>query len=74
MKIILIALISLLTFSCSPIYRSMNAGRPWQNKAQKIPGRIECEYYNEGGEGTAYHDSDSINNGSGKLTRPTGRF
>ncbi|MDB4904660.1 MAG: carbohydrate-binding protein [Mucilaginibacter sp.] len=52
----------------------MNAGKPWQNKIQKIPGRIECEFYNEGGEGIAYHDSDSINNGSGKLNPANGTF
>jgi len=35
--------------------------------AGQIPGRIQCELYDSGGEGVAYHDSDSINNGSGKL-------
>jgi len=60
--------------SCTPIYKTMNAGRAWQNKTQQIPGRIECEYYNEGGEGVAYHDSDSINNGSGKLNPANGTF
>ncbi len=27
--------------------------------AQKIPGKVECAYYDRGGEGVAYHDSDS---------------
>jgi hypothetical protein len=40
---------------------------PWNNTPQKIPGKIECEFYDVGGEGIAYHDTDSINNGSGKL-------
>lgn len=52
----------------------MNAGKPWQNKIQTIPGRVECEFYNEGGEGVAYHDSDSINNGSGKLNPANGTY
>jgi hypothetical protein len=52
----------------------MNAGKPWQNNIQHIPGRIECEFYNKGGEGVAYHDSDSINNGSGKLNPANGTF
>ncbi len=60
--------------SCSPVYKTMNAGRPWHSTIQQIPGRIECEYYNEGGEGIAYHDSDSINNGSGKLNPVNGTY
>lgn len=35
--------------------------------AQVIPGRIECAYYDLGGEGVAYHDTDPINHGSGEL-------
>ena len=35
--------------------------------AQKIPGRVDCAYYDRGGEGVAYHDSDAKNNGSGGL-------
>ena len=35
--------------------------------AQKIPGKVLCAYYDLGGEGIAYHDSDAVNNGSGKL-------
>lgn len=41
-------------------------------KLQMIPGRIQCELYNTGGEGVAYHDADSINNGSGKLNPVNG--
>lgn len=36
---------------------------------QIIPGKIECEYYNLGGEGMAYHDTDSVNSGSGALNK-----
>ena len=32
--------------------------------AQIIPGKLQCEYYDLGGEGIAYHDSDTINSGS----------
>jgi len=38
----------------------------------RIPGKIECEYYQIGGEGVAYHDTDSVNNGSGKLNPANG--
>ena len=49
-------------------------GNPWNDKMQSIPGRIECELYDKGGEGIAYHDADSVNNGSGKLNPPNGNF
>ena len=74
MKTVSTTLLLLVIFSCSPVYKTMHAGKPWQNKIQQIPGRVECEYYNEGGEGIAYHDSDSINNGSGKLNPANGSF
>lgn len=34
---------------------------------QTIPGRIQCAYFDLGGEGVAYHDSDATNHGSGEL-------
>jgi hypothetical protein len=42
--------------------------------AQHIPGRLQCEYYDMGGEGIAYHDSDSINSGSGRLNPADGSY
>lgn len=36
---------------------------------QSIPGKIQCEYYDFGGEGVAFHDTDSINSGSGILNK-----
>jgi hypothetical protein len=42
------------------------AGKPYQLHPQTIPGRVEAEFYDTGGEGVAYHDSDAGNNGSGK--------
>jgi hypothetical protein len=49
-------------------------GKPFKDAeyakgAQLIPGRLELAYYDLGGEGVAYHDTDPINNGSGKLNR-----
>jgi hypothetical protein len=49
-------------------------GTPWDSKPQNIPGKIECELYDNGGEGVAYHDLDSTNNGSGKLNPANGNF
>ncbi|SEM58170.1 Carbohydrate binding module (family 6) [Mucilaginibacter gossypiicola] len=51
-----------------------NTGKPWHGKMQQLPGRLECEYYDEGGEGIAYHDTDIVNNGSGKLNPANGTF
>lgn len=42
--------------------------------AQKIPGIVECAYYDEGGEGVAYHDTDAKNNGSGGLNPADGTY
>ncbi len=49
-------------------------GSPWAKNMQQIPGKMQCEFYDLGGEGIAYHDKDSINNGSGKLNPANGTF
>jgi hypothetical protein len=54
-------------------------GSPYQDGlhpkgGQPIPGRVECAYYDRGGEGVAYHDSDSKNNGSGGLNPADGTY
>lgn len=54
-------------------------GRPYQDSAyhdapQKIPGRVQCAYYDLGGEGVAYHDTDALNNGSGVLNPADGTY
>lgn len=40
---------------------------PFEGVAQTIPGTVEMERYDEGGEGIAYHDEDDVN--SGKVFR-----
>lgn len=42
--------------------------------AQRIPGKVLCAYYDLGGEGVAYHDSDAKNNGSGALNPADGTY
>jgi hypothetical protein len=49
-------------------------GKPYADQyykkgAQAIPGRVELAYYDIGGEGVAYHDTDKENQGSGVLNR-----
>jgi hypothetical protein len=54
-------------------------GTPFQdthhtNSPPRIPGRVECAYYDRGGEGIAYHDTDAKNNGSGALNPADGTY
>jgi hypothetical protein len=53
----------------TPFRDSRYAGGP-----QKIPGRVMCAYYDLGGEGVAYHDSDPENHGSGHLNPLDGTY
>jgi hypothetical protein len=46
----------------------------YQGGVQKIPGRVDCAYYDLGGEGVAYHDTDARNNGSGALNPADGSY
>ena len=54
-------------------------GKPFQDSAyqggpQTIPGRVQCAYYDLGGEGVAYHDTDAVNHGSGGLNPANGEY
>ena len=42
--------------------------------AQPIPGIVQCAYYDAGGEGVAYHDTDAVNHGSGELNPANGTY
>ena len=46
----------------------------YKKGAQIIPGKLQCEYFDFGGEGIAYHDNDSINSGSGHLNPSDGSY
>jgi hypothetical protein len=52
-----------------PYHDSVYLGGP-----QAIPGKVFCAYYDMGGEGIAYHDSDAKNNGSGGLNPADGTY
>ena len=45
-----------------------------QTSVQSIPGRVECALYDRGGEGVAYHDTESKNLGSGTLNPADGTY
>ena len=46
----------------------------YQKGAQTIPGEVDCAYYDLGGEGVAYHDTDAKNHGSGELNPADGSY
>lgn len=72
--LIIFGLVVLFSTSCNKKPKKEHDGKPWKGVIQKIPGKIQYEFYDEGGEGVAYHDQDSINNGSGTLNPPDGTF
>jgi hypothetical protein len=60
-------------------FLSSYKGVPFQDSryhggAQAIPGRVQCAYYDLGGEGVAYHDSTPNNQGSGGLNPADGSY
>jgi len=46
----------------------------YQAGPQKIPGQVLCAYYDLGGEGVAYHDSNPQNQGSRELNPADGTY
>lgn len=77
----LLAFVALLAAICASKtnFSKHYKGKPYQDShyhggAQEIPGRVECAYYDVGGEGVAYHDLDARNNGSGVLNPADGTY
>jgi len=75
----LVAVFAITAVPASTSYLKNYKGTPYQDSryhrgAQKIPGRVECSYYDRGGEGVAYHDVDAKNNGSGGLNPADGTY
>jgi hypothetical protein len=69
----------LATTAFSQSFLSQYKGLPYhdsrnQDGPQKLPGRVLCAYYDLGGEGVAYHDSDPQNHGSGELNPADGTY
>jgi hypothetical protein len=76
-----VILVLTATALCAPKtdYRQNYKGTPYHDSRypggpQKIPGRVECAYYDLGGDGVAYHDADARNNGSGALNPADGNY
>lgn len=74
-----LALGMLLFAACNSNRIGNYPGTPYEDLvykggAQTIPGKLQCEYYDFGGEGIAFHDSDSVNSGSGGLNQADGSY
>lgn len=71
--------IVILLFIISACTTSTYQGKPFTDQVytkgiQTIPGHLECEYFDLGGEGISYHDTDSTNSGSGALNPVDGSY
>ena len=74
---ILIGAVCFTAFASGKTHRY--AGKPFADSVyhggpQHVPGRVICAYYDVGGEGVAYHDSDAKNHGSGTLNPADGTY
>jgi glucose/arabinose dehydrogenase/type 1 glutamine amidotransferase len=52
------------TTSASRLIKVINGDAPFTGVPQTIPGIIQAEDFDGGGEGVSYHDSDTSNNGN----------
>jgi hypothetical protein len=69
----------LATAQTAPNFLTTYKGTPYTDAhhpigAQPIPGIVQCAYYDLGGEGIAYHDTDAVNHGSGELNPANGTY
>ncbi len=67
-------LLLMLVMSNVPIFSQAYTGRAWHDSIQTIPGKIQCAFFDEGGQGITYNDADAVNNGSGKLNPNDGNY
>ena len=56
-------------YTGQPYHDRVHAGHP-----PRIPGRVQCAYFDLGGEGVAYHTADTRNKGSGALNPADGTY
>ena len=75
MSMVIVLLLSGLNAFSKEKYK----GKPYYDSnyksgAQILPGKIQCEYYDLGGEGISFHDTDTINSGSGGLNPADGTY
>jgi len=74
LKILILTLTGSLFIYYNAQSQEVYKGKPFNNAIQVIPGKLQCEFYDTGGEGIAYHDLDSVNGGSGRLNTVNGTY
>jgi hypothetical protein len=74
MRIHFLMIVLMLFPGINSFAQGIYKGKAWNDIPQQIPGIIQCEFYDHGGEGVAYHDTDSVNNGSGMLNPANGSY
>jgi hypothetical protein len=70
----LYTLIVLVLSGSSCFAQQKYTGKAWKDSIQQIPGKVQCERYDVGGEGISFHDSDTINSGSGRFNLANGTY
>lgn len=56
------------TIIAKPATTPTVAATPYSGTASAVPGTIEVEHFDHGGEGVAYHDDDNVNSGGALRT------
>ncbi|AWV96678.1 carbohydrate-binding protein [Arcticibacterium luteifluviistationis] len=80
MKTFSLSILCLCLFTgCSKKYLRSYQGTPYSDSQyltgiQSIPGKVQCEYYDNGGANVAYYDTDDSNSGSGGLNPKDGTY
>lgn len=78
--LVLFVILGCLGFAgCASTNLNGYQGKPYGDsrhpaQPQTIPGRVQCAFYDSGGESVAYHDTDPVNNGSGILNPADGTY
>jgi len=52
-----------ICLAAAPVFASSYSGTPYQGSPASVPGTIQAEDFDNGGEGVAYHDSGPNNSG-----------
>ena len=74
-NVILLCQLFIVTACSSADYKGTPySNMVYSNGSQSIPGCLECEYFDLGGEGIAFHETDSTNSGSGALNPSDGSY
>ncbi|MDQ2840461.1 MAG: hypothetical protein M3Y72_05370 [Acidobacteriota bacterium] len=74
-----LTLLAVIHFASAQSFLADYKGSPYTDArhpvgAQPLPGVVQCAFYDSGGEGVAYHDSDAANSGSGTLNPADGSY